>query len=42
MKVLLSTEMEKSHEVLKGIDPDTVFILSSFGGKVFLTNLPLP
>ncbi len=29
-------------EALQGTDPNTVFILSQFGGKVLLTNRPVP
>jgi hypothetical protein len=29
-------------EELKGIDPNTVFIFSWFGGEVVYTNPPLP
>jgi hypothetical protein len=41
-RVFLWTEREKEDEVLTGMDPNTVFILSQFGGKVLLTNRPAP
>jgi 4-amino-4-deoxy-L-arabinose transferase-like glycosyltransferase len=41
-RVFLWTEREKEDEVLTGMDPNTVFILSQFGGKVLLTNRPVP
>jgi len=41
-RVFLWTETERKEEILKGIGPNTVFTLSQFGGKVVLTNRPLP
>jgi len=39
-RVFLWTETGKKDEALKGMDPNTVFTLSQFGGKVVLTNRP--
>jgi 4-amino-4-deoxy-L-arabinose transferase-like glycosyltransferase len=41
-RVFLWTETAKKDEALQGMDPNTVFILSQFGGKVLLTNRPAP
>jgi 4-amino-4-deoxy-L-arabinose transferase-like glycosyltransferase len=41
-RVFLWTETGKKDEALQGMDPNTVFILSQFGGKVLLTNRPAP
>jgi 4-amino-4-deoxy-L-arabinose transferase-like glycosyltransferase len=41
-RVFLWSETEKQAEALQGIDPKTVFPLSEFGGKVLLTNRPVP
>jgi len=41
-RVFLWTEIEKESEALRGLDEKTVFILARYGGKVILTNRPLP
>jgi 4-amino-4-deoxy-L-arabinose transferase-like glycosyltransferase len=41
-RVFLWTETEKKDEALQGMDPNTSFILSQFGGKIVLTNRPVP
>ncbi len=41
-RVFLCTETGKKDEALKGMDPNSVFILSQFGGKLLLSNRPAP
>jgi len=41
-RVFLWTETEKKDEALNGIGSNSVFVLSQFGGKMVLTNRPLP
>ena len=41
-RVYLWTEVDSRDKALAGIDPNTVFLLSSSGGKLVLTNRPVP
>jgi len=41
-RVFLWTEADSKDKALAGIDPSTVFLLSSSGGKLVLTNRPVP
>ena len=41
-RVFLWTESEKQAAALQGIDPATVYVLAKSGGKLILTNRPVP
>jgi 4-amino-4-deoxy-L-arabinose transferase-like glycosyltransferase len=41
-RVFLWTELDSRNKALVGIDPGTVFLLANSGGKLVLTNRPVP